>query len=149
MQPHVVYRLVLQLALAVTALAQCNQDNCYRAFAQRTSSVSSFCSTYTTTINTATTSLPTYATACSNLPSEISSACSCIAPSTPPHPACTPTPIVNLNVRNGGFNTPSIAPYYTTSTQPPWAVQSSFSQSGSVFFKNDGTSSSFHGDGYA
>lgn len=149
MQSSTIHQFLLQLSLATIALAQCNQDNCYRAFAQKTSSVSAFCSTYTTTVNTATTSLPTYATACSNLPSRVSSACSCIAPSTPPHPSCTPSPIINLAVRNGGFNTPSIAPGHTTSTEPPWAVESAFSTAATVDFENDGTSSSFHGGGYA
>lgn len=151
MQPFALHWLALQLAITTLALAQqqCNQDNCYRAFAQKTSSVSAFCSTYTTTINTATTSLPTYAAACSNFPSKVSSACSCIVPYTPPHPACTPTPIVDLTVRNGGFNSPSIAPGHTTSTEPPWAVQSAFSTAATVDFENDGTSSSFHGGGFA
>ncbi|KIN02317.1 glycoside hydrolase family 28 protein [Oidiodendron maius Zn] len=43
-----------------------------------------FCATYTTTVNTATTGLPAWASACSDKPSKISSVCSCFATATVP-----------------------------------------------------------------
>lgn len=58
----------------------CSSDNCLRALKRY--SAADFCSTYTTAISTATTALPTYVTACSNSPSRISSACSCLATAT-------------------------------------------------------------------
>ena len=41
-----------------------------------------FCATYTQTVNTATTGLPAWATACSDKPTKISSVCSCFATGT-------------------------------------------------------------------
>jgi acid phosphatase len=57
--------------------ANCNHDNCLRQFL-KSSAVTPFCATYTTAVNTATTSLPSYISQCSGLPSRISSACSCV-----------------------------------------------------------------------
>lgn len=141
---------LLQLVVAAVALAACNQDNCYRAFVQRTSSVSAFCSTYTTTINTATTALPTYATACSNSAQRISSACSCLVPApTTALPKCTPTTIIDLNTRNGGFNQPAIAVGQKTTKQPPWIVDDARTVQASIDYENDGTSGTFYGGGFA
>ena len=50
--------------------ANCNHDNCLRQFL----AVTPFCATYTAAINTTTTSLPSYVSQCSGLPSWISSA---------------------------------------------------------------------------
>lgn len=82
------------LASSVLALPQehqqrstgCNHDNCYRQMIQNTASVTQFCSTYTTKINTATTGLPTWVANCQNSPDRISSACSCLAPTSTPAP---------------------------------------------------------------
>jgi hypothetical protein len=60
----------------------CSHDNCLRQFIRNTA-VTPFCATYTTTVNTATTGLPWYATKCNMLTSRISSACSCIVTPTP------------------------------------------------------------------
>ncbi len=129
-------------ALASGAFADCNHDNCYRAFVQRTSSISAFCSTYTKTVNTATTALPTYATACQNLPSRVSSACFCVMTEKPPPPTCTPSPIIDLNLRNGGFNNPAIPVSQKTTNEPPWTTK--LVSSASIDFENDGQ----HGPGY-
>jgi len=55
----------------------CHHNNCLRQFL-RHPQVTAFCATYTTTINTVTTDLPTYVSQCHADPTRISSACSCI-----------------------------------------------------------------------
>ncbi|KAE8445060.1 hypothetical protein EG329_013774 [Mollisiaceae sp. DMI_Dod_QoI] len=60
-----------------TTPQKCSHNNCLRQFL-RHPQVTAFCATYTTTINTATTNLPSYVTQCHAEPSRISSACSCI-----------------------------------------------------------------------
>ena len=75
---HLQPLLVLSLNILLSSATLCTQDNCYRALSNKLPTASFFCSTYTKTTNTATTSLPTYATACSDVPSKISSACSCL-----------------------------------------------------------------------
>ena len=71
------HSLILLLPLLHTAKATCAQDNCYNNLLHN--SASSFCATYTTTINTDTTALPTYIiTSC--ILSRLSSACSCLYP---------------------------------------------------------------------
>ncbi|KAG6999516.1 mannan endo-1,4-beta-mannosidase B [Physcia stellaris] len=91
---------------AIAAAAGCNADNCLRALfptgtPSAVSSALAFCSTYTTTVNTATTGFPTRATnGCGTSPSRYSSACSC---KPTPTPSCAPVgPAGNL-VKNGGF----------------------------------------------
>ena len=86
--------------------------SCYRAlFPTATpslySSLSSFCNTYTTTINIATTGLPARVTpGCSADRDRISSACSCNpglpSTTTTSTASCAPTPAINI-VKNGGF----------------------------------------------
>lgn len=67
--------LLVTVALIRTTSA-CVADNCYNNLNHH--SASAFCSTYTTTINTATTGLPTYIpTSCY---SRISSVCTCLYP---------------------------------------------------------------------
>ncbi|KAN0111008.1 hypothetical protein V8E51_007395 [Hyaloscypha variabilis] len=66
------------LAFVFEVVATCNQDNCLRAFEDKSATASSFCATW----RGATTALPTYASGCSYLPSRISSACSCLATAT-------------------------------------------------------------------
>lgn len=56
----------------------CNYDNCLNAFVRTSTLANPFCSTYTKSPDTATKSLPAYATTCKNQPSRISSACSCL-----------------------------------------------------------------------
>lgn len=56
----------------------CSHDNCLRAFIGSSATAATFCATYTTSVLTATIGLPTYATQCSNLPSRVSTACSCL-----------------------------------------------------------------------
>ncbi|CZR59961.1 uncharacterized protein PAC_09856 [Phialocephala subalpina] len=64
-------------ASAVAPPNNCHHNNCLRQFL-RHPQVSAFCATYTTTINTATTNLPDYASQCHADPTRISSACSCV-----------------------------------------------------------------------
>lgn len=58
----------------------CNHDNCLRqAFnTKSTASITTFCVTYTQTVNQATAGLPAYVSQCSGSPSRISSMCSCV-----------------------------------------------------------------------
>lgn len=56
----------------------CNHDNCLRQLIRASTWATSFCATYTTTVNTVTTGLPTKVANCQANPSRISSACRCI-----------------------------------------------------------------------
>ena len=96
----------------------CSSDNCLRALKRY--NAADFCSTYTSAINTATTSLPAYATACSNSPSRISSACSCIA--TAPVTTCVASPLKDPSFLSGSADwavsvnqnpTQTVAPEYS------------------------------------
>nr|AHC56281.1 polygalacturonase 3 [Monilinia fructicola] len=68
--------------LASIALACDNPKSpghaCASAFAASPVEAASFCATYTKSVNTATTGLPPFATACANKPKKLSSACSCL-----------------------------------------------------------------------
>jgi hypothetical protein len=57
-------------------------DACASVFTASSAVVETFCKTYTTTSHTATTSLPAFASYCSNKPAKLSSACSCLVPGT-------------------------------------------------------------------
>lgn len=85
--------------LASASAQSCNADNCLRALraSSRLEEARAFCGTFTTATVTATAGIPTFAAqACTgDVASRVSSACSCIAPSTtssgPPAPtACGP-----------------------------------------------------------
>ncbi len=106
------------------ASAACLSDNCLRGLRATPTKPSSFCATYTKTSNTAT-AIPTYGSFCSNSPSRVSSACSCVVTSTPT-PSCVPTPIINgTNFGNGNFENyppPEVALF---NFQPPWAFKES------------------------
>ena len=67
------------------------QNNCLWQVASSTA-VTSFCETYTTTMNTATTGLPSYVSNCQSKPDLISSACSCIVTDPPPPTTTTSAP---------------------------------------------------------
>jgi polygalacturonase len=69
-------------ALAPVAFACDNPDTdaCASAFTASAAAAITFCKTYTTASQTTTTSLPAFATYCSDKPSKLSSACSCLAP---------------------------------------------------------------------
>jgi 2-phosphoxylose phosphatase len=59
--------------------SNCNRDNCLRQFIQESSKVSSFCPTFTSSATSSENlALPTFVSECSNSPSRVSSACSCI-----------------------------------------------------------------------
>jgi len=64
---------------AVLACTNPDSDPCASAVSV---SGQAFCATYTTTVNTATTALPAWASACTLKPTKISSLCSCFATST-------------------------------------------------------------------
>jgi hypothetical protein len=55
-----------------------DSDSCASPLTVSSSTAATFFATYTKTSNSATTGLPAYATFCSNKPSKISSACSCL-----------------------------------------------------------------------
>jgi chitinase len=59
----------------------CNADNCLRQLQHSSASAAAFCATYTTTINTASTGLPTSVSNCQSSYVRISSACSCLVSS--------------------------------------------------------------------
>lgn len=132
--------------------SQCNADNCLRALRAHSSSASSFCTTFTESINTATTSLPAYATsACGSplSPSRVSSACSCIVTSTStPCATDAPTQVVGYP----GFECPTPT-LYTTATEGPWTVTDSttpgytYGPFGNIYCGND--QYAYQGNGYA
>ncbi|KAH8892926.1 hypothetical protein GQ53DRAFT_861207 [Thozetella sp. PMI_491] len=86
------YFLLASLVSLVSLAAACSSDNCVRALRGHPESATEFCNTYTTATSTETTDLPTYATACANSPSRISSACSCVVT-----PTCNPSPVLDSN----------------------------------------------------
>ncbi|MCJ1244144.1 Phosphatidylinositol 4-kinase type 2-beta [Trapelia coarctata] len=114
--------IILLLCAATAVLGACNHDNCYRALAGHSASASAFCATYTTAVQTATTAFPIYATPCSSTPARISSACSCVFPSTTTTtaPGFTPTPIINATYRNGDFNEVPYGPSHVNTDESPW-----------------------------
>jgi hypothetical protein len=70
--------ILLAFASIITSVAAaCNQDNCYNNLAHNSVSASSFCNTFTTTTNTATTGLPTFINSECGY-ARLSSACSCL-----------------------------------------------------------------------
>ena len=72
-------------------ILDCQPDNCLRQFSQSFAEVSTFCATYTTTIETASTGLPPFVSQCSSSASRVSSACSCIVPPPTSPPISTET----------------------------------------------------------
>jgi hypothetical protein len=62
----------------------CNHNNCLRDLldSRFSSMASTFCLTYTTSINDAVTAIPTYLENCKGIPSAVSSACSCLMTAT-------------------------------------------------------------------
>ncbi|RFU23804.1 hypothetical protein B7463_g12534, partial [Scytalidium lignicola] len=86
----------------------CAHDNCLRALIRSSAAALPFCFTYTGAVQTATTSLPAYATACAEQPARISSACSCL-------PAAVSTTITALPTVSATTTSTSSTP---TSTSP-------------------------------
>ncbi|KAL8661877.1 MAG: hypothetical protein Q9168_008338 [Polycauliona sp. 1 TL-2023] len=112
--------LFLSHLLTLAAAARCDRDNCLRALAATPSKASSFCATYTKTPQTAT-AIPTYGSFCANSPSRASSACSCVATSTPTSPPkCVPTPVIKGSIRNGNFENYPAPGQGAFNIQPPW-----------------------------
>ncbi|KFY77649.1 hypothetical protein V499_02996 [Pseudogymnoascus sp. VKM F-103] len=97
-----IFATLLPLVLACT---NPNSDACASAVSVLGQA---FCATYTTKVNTATTSLPAWASACSNKPTKISSVCTCFATATAPATA-TPTTL----------KTSTTATKVTTTTSAP------------------------------
>ncbi|CAG8972130.1 hypothetical protein HYALB_00008135 [Hymenoscyphus albidus] len=79
--------LLLSLGLAVPCFAACNADNCLRALRApaRLEEAQLFCATFTTAAVSAASAIPSYAVVgCTgDVASRVSSACTCIASSTP------------------------------------------------------------------
>ncbi|PVH74092.1 hypothetical protein DL98DRAFT_519502 [Cadophora sp. DSE1049] len=87
---------------------RCHHNNCLRQFI-RNPQVSDFCATYTTTVNTATTDLPNYVSQCHADPTRISSACSCIATTTPSNEPISTKP-QTTKTAGGVFTYPASPP---------------------------------------
>lgn len=125
MKYNILPSLLLSFLFSSLASAACSRDNCYRALAATSTKASAFCSTYTKTPNTAT-AIPTYGSLCSNSPSKVSSACSCVLTSTTtttstPTPTCVPTPVINAtNYGNGNFENYPPPGQGAVNIQPPW-----------------------------
>ncbi|KAI4088406.1 MAG: hypothetical protein LQ339_008715 [Xanthoria mediterranea] len=120
--------LLLLSSLLSLATATCNRDNCLRALAGTPTKASSFCATYTKNQQTAT-PIPTYGSFCSNLPSRVSSACSCVVtPSPTSAPTCVPSPVIDASTRNGNFEDYPPPGQGVFNIQPPWYSNSRDSQ---------------------
>ncbi|CAO1601863.1 hypothetical protein XANCAGTX0491_005502 [Xanthoria calcicola] len=129
--------LLLLSSLLSLATATCNRDNCLRALAGTPTKASSFCATYTKTQQTAT-PIPTYGSFCSNLPSRVSSACSCVVtPSPTSAPTCVPSPVIDANTRNGDFEDYPPPGQGVFNIQPPWYFNSRDSQNAFGEFRTE------------
>ncbi|CAO1600773.1 MAG: hypothetical protein LQ349_000360 [Xanthoria aureola] len=120
---------------------KCNGDNLYNSFIDRrySASASAFCSTYIRPTVTATTTVATTVpatkakrdfAATTYPPSRLSSACSCILTATPPATTVQTTVTATVEpsgscsaptsvVKNGDFETGSLAPWELTEVTPP------------------------------
>jgi hypothetical protein len=98
----------------------CSSDSCVRALKRH--NAADFCSTYTTGISTVTTSLPAYVTACSNSPSRISSACSCLT--TAPVTTCVPSTLKDPSFQFGSADwTVTVNLNPTQTVAPEYGIQ--------------------------
>ncbi|KAL8704417.1 MAG: hypothetical protein Q9201_002408 [Fulgogasparrea decipioides] len=93
--------------------------------------------------NTAT-AIPTYGSLCSNSPSRVSSACSCIVTSTPA-PTCLPKPVINTATRNGNFEDYPPPGQGVFNIQPPWVFREVDSQNAYGDYKTEPSSTAFGG----
>ena len=125
------------------ASAACNADNCLRALRGTPTKASAFCSTYTKTTSTAT-AIATYGSFCSNSPSRVSSACSCVVTSSPT-PICRPSPVINAATRNGNFEDYPPPGQGVINFQPPWYFDESGSQNAFGDYITESSSTSFGG----
>ncbi|KAL8725622.1 MAG: hypothetical protein Q9181_006343 [Wetmoreana brouardii] len=135
--------LILFAPLLSLASAACNADNCLRALRATPTKASSFCAAYTKTPSTAT-AIPTYGSLCSNSPSRVSSACSCIVASTP-SPTCLPKPVINAATRNGNFEDYPPPGQGVFNIQPPWVFRETDSQNAYGDYKTEPSSTAFGG----
>jgi polygalacturonase len=74
-------RFLLLGALLVSFVLACDNpdtDSCASVFTASAAAAITFCETYTQTVVTATTALPSFATHCSNSSKKLSSACTCL-----------------------------------------------------------------------
>ncbi|RAL65346.1 hypothetical protein DID88_000914 [Monilinia fructigena] len=118
--------------LASVALACDNPQSpghaCASAFAASPEEAVSFCATYTKSVNTATTGLPAFATACANKPKKLSSACSClqvpttlatlVKSSAAPSVASGYPPVVNATDFRGSYARAPTPPAYKPAHKP-------------------------------
>ncbi|KAL8662100.1 MAG: hypothetical protein Q9202_004992 [Teloschistes flavicans] len=144
--------LLLPLSFFGTVAARCDRDNCLRALAATPTKASAFCASYTSSIKTATAAISPYAASCSNSPSRVSSACSCVVTSTPSPPACTPSTIIDGPIRNGGFDSYAILPYGSAAgpnSQPPWYYDRLTKTYGDFINEEKDPGSSYYGYGAA
>lgn len=103
-------------ATSQTGPQKCSNDNCLRQCSRSSAAAASFCATYTASVHTVTTGLPAFVDKCKNSPSQISSACSCLATQTvgtdKPKPTDSNTP-VSTSTAVGTATTPAT---HSTST---------------------------------
>ncbi|KUJ14572.1 uncharacterized protein LY89DRAFT_736600 [Mollisia scopiformis] len=105
-------RFIIIPLYMVSFSTACTPNNCLRALLRY--SAGPFCSTYFKTVNTATTALPSYATACPN-PLAISSACSCLSTTT-----TSSAPVSTTSCANSTLADPYFVGYQAG--EPTWAV---------------------------
>lgn len=117
------WRAVALLGLSVSvqgwydnSTLDCQRNNCLRQF-QASPSVTVFCASYTTTMNTATTGLPRFVANCQSNPYRISLACSCVV--TAPPPATTsPPPTCDCEGTTETTTVTDVETSYVTITAP-------------------------------
>ncbi|KAL8748744.1 MAG: hypothetical protein Q9184_007111 [Pyrenodesmia sp. 2 TL-2023] len=136
--------LLLVFPLLGLSSAACNSDNCLRALRATPTKASSFCATYTKVSNTAT-AIPNYGSFCSNSPSRVSSACSCVVTGTPT-PSCAPSPVINgSNYGNGNFENYSPPEEAAINIQPPWYFNNLYSENAYGTYVTERKSAEFGG----
>ena len=106
----------------------CKADNCLRALQARPTDASAYCTTYTTSVHTATAGFPAYIPQSCG-PSRVSSACSCVATATS-FPTSTPCPTGNV-VANPDFF--GVNPGDQTLT--PWVITNNLGSPGCTFVR--------------
>ncbi|RFU28817.1 hypothetical protein B7463_g7522, partial [Scytalidium lignicola] len=113
----------------VTSAVVCNQDNCLRNLldTRYISTASTFCASYTSSVSTEPTAIPTWLNGCGGLPSRVSSACSCLPTSATSSFATTGTSAASLAVTSSTSSTITSSTSTVTSSTSSAATSSSLS----------------------
>jgi hypothetical protein len=106
-------------------ILDCQPDNCLRQFSKSLAEISTFCATYTTAIEIASTGLPPFISQCSSSPSRVSSACSCIFPPPTSPPISTETSQTTTSKRSHSSATPCVPGYGVDCSSPTGTATSS------------------------